>query len=313
MPFTVTQARQFLRDYDKLNGSTRQQRNYDKIINDTCREVFSLGSYDYNMRVIRVSVPVAYETGTVSVSANGTTVTGSGTTFTSAMVGRYIRFNEEAEQYLITGFGSTTSLTIENYLGTDNLSNVAYQITQDRISFPTNFRSVHKIVSTNATGGRSALYPTSPTSFENLQMFRQTYQIAEYPYYFATKWDTPTSGNIPTGYIYTYPTPAVPQILTIYYNVWPPNLSADSDQFPVPYEMEGVVREFLLAYLYRENKDPNWTTQMQRAQAVAMQALGATRSNSAHRQRVEWVPPGECLGEVRWPVIDPSVVSQLDP
>lgn len=50
-----------------------------------------------------------YSTGTASQSA--TTVTGSGTTFTSAMVGMQIQY-ASGETATITAFGSTTSLTV---------------------------------------------------------------------------------------------------------------------------------------------------------------------------------------------------------
>jgi len=61
-----------------------------------------------------------YTTGTVTTLANGgTTVTGSGTTWTAAMVGRYIRITSDGEWYKITARASNTSITIEKpYQGT---------------------------------------------------------------------------------------------------------------------------------------------------------------------------------------------------
>lgn len=55
---------------------------------------------------------VDYTTGTVSINAGSTTVTGSGTTFTSAMVGYFIQFQGANDWYEITAFGSATSLTV---------------------------------------------------------------------------------------------------------------------------------------------------------------------------------------------------------
>ena len=81
------------------------------------------GSYD--IRGIGTNV---YNTGTVSITNTGTTVTGVGTTFTSAMVGRYILLQDF--WYEITAFTDTTHITIDTdrpYIGT-TLSGSTYYI-----------------------------------------------------------------------------------------------------------------------------------------------------------------------------------------
>lgn len=58
-----------------------------------------------------------YTTGTVVATNASVTVTGSGTTFTSAMVGRYFKVDDatgDGNWYRITGFISPTSITLEN-------------------------------------------------------------------------------------------------------------------------------------------------------------------------------------------------------
>src|SRR3990167_4124589 len=61
-----------------------------------------------------------YTTGTITTLANvGTAVTGSGTTFTAAMAGRYFKIDADAAWYRIASFGTTTTLTLaEKYQGT---------------------------------------------------------------------------------------------------------------------------------------------------------------------------------------------------
>jgi hypothetical protein len=69
-----------------------------------------------------------YATGTVSIAAAGTTVTGVGTTFTAAMVGRYIKFSTDTQWYEIATFTSTTSIALKKaYQGTV-LSGASYTI-----------------------------------------------------------------------------------------------------------------------------------------------------------------------------------------
>lgn len=76
-------------------------------------------NYAANARDLSVD---SYITGTIAMVNGSTTITGSGTTFTAAMVGRYFQVNDitgDGNWYRITGFTSTTVLTIENkYDGT---------------------------------------------------------------------------------------------------------------------------------------------------------------------------------------------------
>ena len=54
-----------------------------------------------------------YTTGTVTVANNSATVTGAGTTFTAAMVGRWFQTTNDQYWYRIAGFTSTTVITLE--------------------------------------------------------------------------------------------------------------------------------------------------------------------------------------------------------
>jgi len=74
-------------------------------------------------------IPV-YSTGTVSITQDARVVTGVGTTFTDAMVGRYINFGNtnQSQWYYIVKVNSTTELVIEaDYIGS-TLSGKAYKI-----------------------------------------------------------------------------------------------------------------------------------------------------------------------------------------
>jgi len=58
-----------------------------------------------------------YTTGTITATNGSQTITGSGTTFTSAMVGRYLEATDgtDGNNYRISAYASATSLAIENY------------------------------------------------------------------------------------------------------------------------------------------------------------------------------------------------------
>ena len=60
----------------------------------------------------------AYATGTVAVAATTGVVTGTGTTFTAAMVGGYFKATGEDNFYLVTAYTSATSITVTDLDGT---------------------------------------------------------------------------------------------------------------------------------------------------------------------------------------------------
>lgn len=74
-----------------------------------------------------------YTTGTVALTNGSATVTGTATTFTRAMVGRYFQVTDadgDGLWYKVSAFNSATSLTLENYYqGTTDSSN-NYQIAE---------------------------------------------------------------------------------------------------------------------------------------------------------------------------------------
>lgn len=59
-----------------------------------------------------------YTTGTITTLANGgTAVTGNGTSWTTAMIGRYLKINNDGWWYKISNVSGATSLTIEKLYG----------------------------------------------------------------------------------------------------------------------------------------------------------------------------------------------------
>jgi len=81
----------------------------------------------------RISV-ADYSTGTVAVTQNDATVTGTDTVFTSAMVGRYFCETDgtvpTGNWYRIASFASTTSIELESVFEETSLSGASYVIVQ---------------------------------------------------------------------------------------------------------------------------------------------------------------------------------------
>jgi len=74
-----------------------------------------------------------YTTGTIALTNSSTTVVGSGTTFTPAMVGRWLVVTDtsvpgQGYWYRIGGYTNATHITLETYWAADTTASVAYRI-----------------------------------------------------------------------------------------------------------------------------------------------------------------------------------------
>lgn len=85
------------------------------------------GTFYYTKRVVDMQYD-DYTTGTVTLTNASTVVTGSGTTFTAAMVGRYIKGNLDARWYELSGFTSTTVMASKKSFQGTTASSLAYTI-----------------------------------------------------------------------------------------------------------------------------------------------------------------------------------------
>lgn len=106
---------------------TTVQTEHDSILNDT--------SWSRRKAESFITTVVPYETGTVS--SNGDTLIGSGTTFTSIMSGRWVRVTDYPTTYIqLSAFNSTTSMTLETEFSPDLSASTDYIIFQHVYSLP---------------------------------------------------------------------------------------------------------------------------------------------------------------------------------
>lgn len=110
---------------------TQNVTNTNYWINIAYQDIVSRWPWPFLRSEEFITTVTDYTTGTVSVSAGGTTVTGVGTTFTSAMAdGTYkIQFAGALDWYTISAYSSATSITIGTaYAQTTALSAGTYTI-----------------------------------------------------------------------------------------------------------------------------------------------------------------------------------------
>lgn len=110
-------------------------------INESYNEVLKLREWK-GLEVDAVLQTVAtYRTGTVDVTNGGTTVTGTGTTFTAAMTDRWIRFIGRDEYYTFTYVGATSGTLDRAYEG-ETVDDGTFEIFQNTYELPARTRHI---------------------------------------------------------------------------------------------------------------------------------------------------------------------------
>lgn len=96
-----------------------------------------------------VNIPAAYTTGMAGLVNASAAVSGSGTTWTSAMVGRQFLVGSRAPVYTIATVPTATSLTLDRVYGGNTVISTAYEITLMHLSMPTDFSSLESVRDTD--------------------------------------------------------------------------------------------------------------------------------------------------------------------
>ena len=147
----------------------------------------------YLMDESYITTVAPYETGTISVTNNSKTVTGSGTTFTAAMVGRKIRFASQEAYYKIATYSSATSITLETVYAGTTLSGETYSIYKDEYKLIADldrykvFRQVENGI---------ALGSIQASAFDIYDPMPSSAGDARYEVLVGTKLDTYTTGTV---------------------------------------------------------------------------------------------------------------------
>lgn len=113
-------------------------------VRDSFRDIIRHRLWSWAVRESDFAFPDVYTTGTVSVTNDDATVTGSGTTFTSAMVGRQIKIDNQIKT--ITSFTSTTSIEMESVWPEDSKSGASYSILLAYVTAPADFKGFLSVV-----------------------------------------------------------------------------------------------------------------------------------------------------------------------
>ena len=228
-----------------------------------------------------------YTTGTVSVSADGTTVTGSGTAWTSALhAGQVIVFYGNENVYYIASVESTTSLTLNvAFIGT-TLAAATYTIHTVNYALPSVI-SLPKIKDV-----------CLQNPWKKLEFIEQRRRDKLAPNLLAAT-------GAPWGYldwgqshIQPYPYPDAKYIATVRYQYKPTDVSASQTTFDWPDTMHRCIARIALGLGWKHKDDTNADAVLAEGMAMGRShwAAQSAKGDSTRRQR----PFDESSGLMRW-------------
>lgn len=224
------------------------------VVNNVVRRVWDRRTWYGNFVKGQIISPGFYSTGSVSMTAGSTSVQGTGTAWTTAMVGQQFRWSFIAPIYTIVAVDPVAQvLTLELPWGLPNQSSGGYWITKYYYSFP-NIRSFYSVKNLQmmyrmVTGAPQALLENWDPS--RLQLF--------YPRIVATMPPTPR-GEFS---VELWPAPSTPQAFPYLAETIPPNMVEDSDNLPA-FIRSDIVEQYAISevLLYKTKANVNYSEAM---------------------------------------------------
>lgn len=149
-----------------------------------------------------ISCPVSYATGTVTVVQGSATITGVGTSWSTALDGHAIRINNQPEYYQFTDTNGTSAQLDRVYQGPD-ASALTYRVDQNIFVLPENCRILRGLKPMHL--GEKPLDRRTPAELNDISITRNKYGT---PTVYAPSWDN--FSDPPRMQVELYPIPDVP-------------------------------------------------------------------------------------------------------
>lgn len=302
MAWALSDIRTYLKDLDAEDGSARAQRLYDRIANDANRALHGAGDWSFDRSIQRLFYDAAKSDGTVTVSQDGTAVTGASTAFSTSGavtdVGKFFRFDGQAHQYRCSAVGGATSATLGDTYRGAALSGDTYQLTHDRLQLNARFRKLA------VPDGDDDTYMVWPVTLDELLYERLHGREISFPMICAEEWWTSsTTGGAPDPFLWVYPSPLNRTVLDVPMYFWPVELSSSTDGISAPAEADSAYREFLHAYLFQiQGHQDKYASQLAIAQDRARKDLAQFRASNEGSQKRMWSSDADApdnVGRVR--------------
>ena len=244
-----------------------------QAINDALNEITHYANWNFLLDRYDVPLVQSYATGTITATNGSTSITGSGTSWSTSWYNRKISIAGDPEEKEVLSFGSGTTLTLRYPLNSSasNLTGVTYTIFQDEFPIPLPFQYGRDLLCIDPVY-RRRLKKLDRYSHEDRTVF-QRYLTGTRPTHY-TDAGTDTLSTSPTygrPKMKFWPTPTTAQdLILIYYRAFTP-LLLDTDLPILPNEFEEVLVR-LAKYRVRKNNGINgWMEDFQYANRLLLQ------------------------------------------
>jgi hypothetical protein len=179
----------------------------------------------------QISVPQVYATGQVTVTNGSATVVGTGTAFTSAMVGRQFRIGFSSPIYTIVTVSDPTHMDLDLPWGDVTTGPSGYSIFQQLVNLGSNVRRIISIL--NVKQGYRLRTDVSKMVLDAKDAWRTQQGYTRV----CASWGPDTAGN---AIWELWPIPTAQQALPYLVYVQPPDMN-DANPFPYPYIRADVI------------------------------------------------------------------------
>lgn len=215
--------------------------NTNKII----KRIQGKGPWTFWQKKADLTLIAEYNDGTVSVTQEGTTVTGVGTTFTEAMAGRKFQ-SATSEVYTIATFTDTTHVELDTAWVSDTIADETFSIYQDTYSLPSD--TLRAIAFWDETIQRVVEF-VPPTTIKSLDvLFNTTGLLGK----LVGQWGYDSTNN---PQVVFFPKPTSVAKIPIYYYKKPDLVTDISDTPDMPEVMHDTIVLGLLAHFTRDSDD----------------------------------------------------------
>lgn len=224
-----------------------------RVLNRTVRKMAKSHRWNFLRTSVNIQLIEGYSDGTVLITEGSTTVTGTDTTWTSAMSGRKISFSGDLAFYTFT-FVSTTSGTLDRNYAKDTDTAATYKIFQDTYAMPSDLLRIEAIK--NLESGQKTL-PVSLSRFideQNSTLLSSSFVAGGFLWAFFGK-DSDGNENI---VIHRFP--GADEFIQVWYLRLPADVTDPSSEPDIPSSTHDWLQlELQLIYALRvkkEDKDP---------------------------------------------------------
>lgn len=233
---------------------------------DSHRRMAEAYAWSYRKRETLIQTVASYATGTIAATAGSSTVVGTGTAFTAAMVGRAIRIPGDTTFFYVQAFTSPTALVIGDANGAvkpwvaASVTGQRYSIFQHQFAVPA---TVAQILS------KTREWPLSETTVDDIDASDPQRQTTGRPDRWT--WARANLDTTPTEfrYIELWPVPIEATSYRMRYLIEPPELEGGGNLPVCPSEVvEWDATIEAASFLLAKTGDPRWGTLMQNARVM---------------------------------------------